>query len=89
MCFWKRGWVFEPTGLNSDFPIPYLTDYVIYDLQVRENFDYIRGIIEGYRKRSYTFYLLRMNVLSGAFLKASQLSVIMVTVVQFIRYILR
>ncbi len=53
-AFGKDVWVFEPTGLNSDFPIPYLTDYVIYDLQVRENFDYIRGIIEGYRRPSYT-----------------------------------
>ena len=56
-AFGKDVWVFEPSGLNNDFPIPYLTDYVLYELQVRENFDYIRTIIEGYRKPSYVLPL--------------------------------
>lgn len=51
-AFNKAVWVFEPNGIANNFPIPYLTDYVIYDAQAREHFDYIRTIIEGYRRQS-------------------------------------
>ena len=56
-AFGKDVWVFEPNDLYNDFPIPYLTDYVLYDLQVKESFEYIRAIIEGYRNPSYVFPL--------------------------------
>jgi predicted Zn-ribbon and HTH transcriptional regulator len=44
----KRVWVFEEMGSKINFPIPYVTDYVRYDLD-RISFDDIRGIIESYK----------------------------------------
>lgn len=46
----KEIWVFEQYGSNIEFPIPYLTDYMIYNLENKNHFEYIRRIIEGYGK---------------------------------------
>jgi hypothetical protein len=47
-AFRKDVWIFEQAGANIKFPIPYLTDYLMYNLEDRTNFDYVRCIIEGY-----------------------------------------
>jgi hypothetical protein len=44
----KRVWVFEQMGSKIDFPIPYVTDYLLYSLDDNIHFDYVKGIIEGY-----------------------------------------
>jgi len=44
----KDVWVFEQEGTTVDFPIPYLTDYMVYNLNERSHFDYVRSIIERY-----------------------------------------
>src|SRR4030042_3699445 len=49
-AFGKDVWVFEQINSNSDFPIPYLTDYMLYNLEIQDHFDYIRSIIEGYKQ---------------------------------------
>ena len=49
-AFGKEVWVFEQKGSYIEFPIPYLTDYMIYYLEDRNHFDYVRRIIEGYGK---------------------------------------
>ena len=50
----KRVWVFEQQGSPIDFPIPYVTDYMLYeDLERKEVFNYIRTIIEGTGERTY------------------------------------
>jgi hypothetical protein len=44
----KRVWVFQQDGSTVNFPIPYATDFMLYDsLENKEVFDYIRAIIEG------------------------------------------
>jgi len=48
-----RVWVFEKLDSKINFPIPYVTDYMQYHLDERISFDYIRGIIEGYREDYY------------------------------------
>jgi hypothetical protein len=47
-AFGKDVWVFEQAGSKIKFPIPYLTDYLMYNLDNKSNFDYVREIIEGY-----------------------------------------
>lgn len=37
----KEVWVFEQYGSNIEFPIPYLTDYLIYNLENRNHFNYV------------------------------------------------
>ena len=49
-AFGKEVWVFEQSGSNIDFPIPYLTDYMIYNLEDKKHFKYVRKIIKGYGK---------------------------------------
>jgi hypothetical protein len=44
----KDVWIFEQYGDSIEFPAPYLTDYMVYDLSDSEHFNYIRSIIEGY-----------------------------------------
>jgi hypothetical protein len=46
----REVWVFEQLNSSIEFPIPYLTDYMIYDPQRPEDFNYIRSIVEGYGK---------------------------------------
>lgn len=46
----KDVWVFEQYGSCIEFPIPYLTDYSLYDFRDPSHFKYTRGIIEGYGK---------------------------------------
>jgi hypothetical protein len=48
-AFGKEVWVFEPMNLSIDFPIPYITDYMPYNLEIQEHFDYIRGSMEAYK----------------------------------------
>ena len=48
-AYGKDVWVFEQDGAFIEFPIPYLTDYMLYNLEDRSHFDYVRGILEGYR----------------------------------------
>lgn len=52
-AFGKDVWVFEQDGSFIEFPIPYLSDYMIYNLEDTNHFDYVRGIIEGYRNIGY------------------------------------
>jgi hypothetical protein len=47
-AFSKDVWVFEQEGSNIKFPIPYLTDYMIYNLENQRYFNYVRMTIEGY-----------------------------------------
>jgi hypothetical protein len=56
-AFRKEVWVFEQAGSYIEFPIPYLTDYMIYNLEDSNHFDYVRGIAEGYGKPIYIFPL--------------------------------
>ena len=49
-AYGKRVWVFEQENSNVQFPIPYLTDYMIYNLDETTHFNYVRAIIEGYRQ---------------------------------------
>lgn len=49
-AFGKDVWVFEPMDSHIDFPIPYLTDYMLYNLEIQDHFDYIRSITEGYKR---------------------------------------
>jgi hypothetical protein len=46
-------WVFEQDGSHIEFPIPYLTDYMIYNLEDANHFNYVRSIIEGYANPTY------------------------------------
>lgn len=52
-AFEKEVWVFEQAGAYIEFPIPYLTDYMIYNLEDPNHFDYVRDIIEGYGQPLY------------------------------------
>lgn len=49
-AFDKDVWVFEQGETTVDFPIPYLTDYMVYDLKESIHFNYVRNIIERYGK---------------------------------------
>ena len=49
-AFEKEVWVFEQDGSNVEFPIPYLTDYMIYNLEDKNHFEYVRSVIKGYGK---------------------------------------
>jgi len=49
-AFGKEVWVFEQTGSHIEFPIPYLTDYMLYDLKDKTHFEYVRKVINGYGK---------------------------------------
>ena len=44
----KEVWVFEKEGSDIEFPIPYLTDFMIYNLENAKTFDYVRNIIDAY-----------------------------------------
>lgn len=57
----KEVWVFEQYGSNIEFPIPYLTDYMIYDLQNPNHFNYVRNIIERYGEPIYLLPLFVDN----------------------------
>lgn len=52
-AFGKDVWVFEQDNSYIEFPIPYLTDYMIYNLDDPHHFDYVRSIIEGYANPIY------------------------------------
>ena len=50
----KQVWVFEQKGSSVNFPIPYVTDYVLYNnLENNVAFDYVRAIIEGYGDKTF------------------------------------
>jgi hypothetical protein len=57
-AFGKEVWVFEPLELKTDFPIPYVTDYMLYNLQESQCFDYIRGVMEAYKNPVPIFPLI-------------------------------
>ena len=52
-AFGKEVWVFEQYDSYIEFPIPYLTDYLLYNLEDSNQFDYVRRTIEGYGKPLY------------------------------------
>ena len=53
-AFNKRVWVFEHVASTVDFPIPYVTDYMLYDnLDNPRCFNYIRQIIDGHGQNKY------------------------------------
>jgi hypothetical protein len=56
-AFGKDVWVFEPMDSHIDFPIPYLTDYMLYNLDIQDHFGYVRCVMEGY-KRPLTIFPL-------------------------------
>jgi len=58
-AYGKDVWVFEQTDSAIEFLIPYLTDYMIYNLEDQNHFDYVRGIIEAYAN---PIYLLPLGV---------------------------
>jgi len=58
-AYGKDVWVFEQDNSHIEFPIPYLTDYMIYNLEDPNHFDYVRSIIEGYANPTY---VLPLNV---------------------------
>lgn len=49
-AFRKEVWVFEQENSDIEFPIPYLTDFMMYNPQKPETFSYVRNIIEAYGK---------------------------------------
>jgi hypothetical protein len=49
-AFRKDVWVFEREDSDIDFPIPYLTDFMMYNPQESETFDYVRSVIDAYGK---------------------------------------
>jgi len=51
-AYGKSVWVFEEMGSKIKFPIPYVTDYVRYDLNEGISFIDIRKIIESYGNRT-------------------------------------
>jgi hypothetical protein len=52
----KRVWVFQQKGSSVTFPIPYATDYMLYDnLEKKEVFDYVRKVIEGLAEEAQYF----------------------------------
>lgn len=44
----KPTWVYEQVGRPVDFPVPYCTDYVLYQPGKREDLGYIRRVVEAY-----------------------------------------
>jgi len=48
----KRVWVFEQMHSKIDFPIPYVTDYMMYSRDDNIHFDYVKAIIEGYEENA-------------------------------------
>lgn len=52
-AFGKEVWVFEQADSYVEFPIPYLTDYMIYDLGDKAHLEYVRKIIDGYGRPLY------------------------------------
>jgi len=54
--FDKEVWVFKRNDAEIKFPIPYVTNYLIYkDIENPYVFNYIRQIIEGYQDKDRTF----------------------------------
>jgi hypothetical protein len=49
-AFNKRVWVLEQDGLSVEFPVPYLTNYMICNLSEKSHFDYVRLILTPYRQ---------------------------------------
>lgn len=56
-AFGKEVWVFEQFGSQIQFPIPYLTDYMLYNLEDQNHFNFVRNIIEGYARPLTVFPL--------------------------------
>ena len=57
-AFGKDVWVFEQGESSIEFPVPYLTDYMIYNLNVSGHFNYVRKVLEAYKRPIPIFPLL-------------------------------
>lgn len=44
----KKVWVFEQIGTKIEFPLPYLTDYMMYNLAESGHYNYVKSVIEAY-----------------------------------------
>jgi hypothetical protein len=51
-AFGKEVWVFEQEDSDVEFPIPYLTDFMMYNPHKSETFGYVRNVIGSLRKRN-------------------------------------
>jgi hypothetical protein len=69
-AFNKRIWVFEQVCSNVPFPIPYLTDYMVYNLEEISHFNYGRSIIEAYRQPDTLF--VKRNIPKGVLVNCPQ-----------------
>ena len=49
-AFGKEVWVFEQEDSDVEFPIPYLTDFMLYNPDKSETFNYVRNVIDAYGK---------------------------------------
>ena len=54
-AFNKQVWVFEQMSSKIEFPIPYATDYMLYNLEDKDHFNYVKSIIEGYGRTETLF----------------------------------
>lgn len=50
-AFGKEVWVFEQEDSDVEFPIPYLTDFMMYNPDKSETFNYVRNVIDAYGKQ--------------------------------------
>ncbi|MCL5949242.1 MAG: toll/interleukin-1 receptor domain-containing protein [Candidatus Bathyarchaeota archaeon] len=69
-AFKKRIWVFEKASSKVDFPIPYVTDYVIYDsLEKKEVTSYLKKIVDAYGGQGETAFFTNADVPLNCFPK--------------------
>ncbi len=54
-AFGKEVWVFEPEGLSVSFPVPYATDYLCYNFETKDHFNYVKKCIESYKSADSIF----------------------------------
>ena len=67
----KPTWVFERFGYPVEFPVPYLTDYVLYDPANRISFEQIKEIVSAYDFTPQLAGAALGALLGGAFGKAA------------------
>ena len=64
-AFNKRVWVFEELHRSASFPIPYLTDYVPYNLNDPQLRELISAVAAGYRLDSQMISTIGLGALGG------------------------
>lgn len=64
-AFNKRAWVFEELNRTVSFPIPYLTDYVPYDLSNPQLRQLISAVAEGYKLEPQFMSTIALGALGG------------------------